>query len=504
MKKTKIKILLLKLILTIFLLNTNIGYCSDDTRPNIVFILTDDQRADTINETTMPTVYNEIFLNGTQFKNHFATTPICGPSRVSIFTGLHATEHGMPNNSSKEKVALNEYSIARKLKEAGYYTGLVGKFHNTSNGQFSKNRRSEFDFWVSHRKGSAHYKNLAVNKNGRFSRKSNFYVTNFWNRQAIGFINKASRTNKPFFLTLSHNAPHSPAIPDEKYKRNYNKREFNAAPTFLDLSDTGKADWVNKRKRNYSRNKRLMRSKEKNIKNFASKQLATLMSVDQGVKRIITRLKRLGLYENTIFIYMSDNGLMWGEHCLQSKNNVYEEATRIPLAISYPNPNKDESLFPKTEIDEITANIDIAPTLAALAGIDKNEYQVSGISLIDIINGRNLRDGILIQGNDLRKDKYVYIGYHTKEFMYSETEPNREEELYNTTLDPYEQENLANRPEFEDIKKELQIKLYKELVLHDQAEINPMTSHAKEVLALIAKDTENVNTENSYSEDSEH
>lgn len=465
MINSKIKILFLKLILTTILLNTNIAYSANDDRPNIVFILTDDQRINTIKE-YMPTTYSEIFLKGTQFTNHFATTPICGPSRISIFTGLYSTEHGMLYNGTHEKDTLNNYSIAKRLKDAGYYTGLVGKFHNTSNAVYSAKRRSEYNYWVSHRGGSARYTDLVVNENGKFSRKRNFYVTEFWNRKAIQFITKANKQKKPFFLTLSHNAPHSPALPDQEYKNRYNARNFIEPPSFLDTTDTGKSWWVNNRKRNFLNHKSLFNKKRNSIKKFAGKQLATLMSVDNGVKRIINKLKKLGLYNNTIFVFMSDNGLMWGEHCLQSKNNVYEETTRIPLAISYP---KNQEMFPVTTIDEITANIDIAPTFADIAGIDKEDYKVSGISLLDVIQNNNLRDGILFQGSWKDADE-VYSAYHTKDYVYSETGQDRYPELYNIKEDPYELKNIVGNEDYADIEEELRTKLYSELEQHDQTE----------------------------------
>ena len=174
MINSNIKVLLLKVILTIILINTNVAYCQStkntDTRPNIIFILTDDQRADTIKK-YMPVTYKEIFLKGTVFTNHFATTPICGPSRISILTGLYTTEHGMLDNADQEKPSLNEYSIAKRLKDSGYYTGHVGKFHNTSDGKYSPNRKSEYNYWVAHRGGSARYTDLVINENGKFSRK---------------------------------------------------------------------------------------------------------------------------------------------------------------------------------------------------------------------------------------------------------------------------------------------------------------------------------------------
>ena len=475
MINSNIKVLLLKVILTIILINTNVAYCQStkntDTRPNIVFILTDDQRADTIKK-YMPVTYKEIFLKGTVFTNHFATTPICGPSRISILTGLYTTEHGMLDNADQEKPSLNEYSIAKRLKDSGYYTGHVGKFHNTSDGKYSPNRKSEYNYWVAHRGGSARYTDLVINENGKFSRKRGFYVTEFWNRKALQFLDNAKKQHKPFFLTLSHNAPHSPALPDKAYEKRYNIREIKDVPSFLDIKDTGKPSWVNVQKQYFISKKKQLNKKKKNIKLFAGKQLATLMSIDDGVKKIVKKLKKLGLYENTVLVFMSDNGLMWGEHCLQSKNNTYEEATRIPLAISYP---KDRTLFPAKDVDEITANIDMAPTFADLAGIKKEDFEneVSGISLLDVIKGNNLRDGILLQGS-WNNSSLVYSGYHTKDYVYSETGHTKFKELYNIKLDPYELLNLANEPKYSDVQNELQAKLYNELAIHD-----PQGCHSK-------------------------
>ncbi len=466
------------IVLIIILLSTNVSNVFADDRPNIIFILTDDQRANTIQK-YMPTVYKQIFLKGTQFTNAYATTPICGPSRISILTGLYATEHGMLYNGTQEKSSLNEYSIAKQLKNSGYYTGHVGKFHNTSDGKFSANRQQEYDYWVSLRGGSAHYLNSVVNDNGRFSNKKNSYITTFWNRKALDFIDVAAETNKPFFLTLSHNAPHSPALPDKEYQNKYNARDVKVAPSFLDTSDTGKADFVNKTKQRFL-NIFYYNTKNKNIRTFAGKQLATLMSVDQGVKSIIKKLKAKKIYNNTVLIFMSDNGLMWGEHCLQSKNNTYQEATKIPLAISY---KKDSTLFPIEKNNDVVANIDIASTLAELANIDEEEYKTSGVSLLKTIRGESDREGVLIQGSWKFEGK-VYSAYHTKDYVYSETGHIKHPELYDLRSDPYELVNLASINDPEDpillIKENLKNSLDDELSLHDLNACHSMVCKGKE------------------------
>lgn len=468
MSNTKIKILFLKLILIVIILNTNTRQAlAADSKPNIVFILTDDQRLDTVKK-YMPTTYNEIFLKGTTFTNHYATTPICGPSRISIMTGLYTSEHGMLYNESKEKSTLHQYSIAKALKDSGYYTGMVGKFHNTSDGRYSEKRRQEYDYWVAQRGGSARYTDLVINENGKFSRKRSIYVTEYWNRKALQFLDKAKKKHKPFFLTLSHNAPHSPALPTKAYRTRYNEREVPSVPSFLDMNDTGKPSWVNMKKQNFARSAALYKSKAKNIKLFAAKQLATLMSVDNGVKQIIKKLKKLKLYDNTVLIFMSDNGLMWGEHCLQSKNNIYEESAKIPLAMAY---KKDPTMFPVMNINEMTANIDMAPTFAHIAGIAKEKYEnrVSGISLLDVINGNSEREGIILQGS--WNDKLtIYNAFHTKEFIYSETGYPIFEELYDVKTDNYELKNVADAPSFEEIKEDLKAKLHEELEIHDPNE----------------------------------
>ncbi len=459
------KNILLKLILIIILLNTNVTNAFSSSRPNIVFILTDDQRADTIKK-YMPTVYKQIFLKGTQFTNAYATTPICGPSRACILTGLYATEHGMLYNGTKEKSSLDEYSIAKRLKKSGYFTGHVGKFHNTSDGKYSAKRKSEYNYWVSLRGGSAHYLNSVVNNNGIFSNRGNSYITEYWNRKALDFIDLATKKGKPFFLTLSHNAPHSPALPDIEYKNRYKAKNLEMPPSFLDTSDTGKAEFVNKRKENFKNDLLLAAKKKKTIKLFATKQLATLMSVDQGVKQIIRKLKENKEYKNTIFIFMSDNGLMWGEHCLQSKNNIYEEASKIPLAISYA---KDTTLFPVGENDAIVANIDLAPTLAQIAGISEEDYQVSGVSLLKTITGESEREGILIQGS-WKDGENVYSAYHTKDYIYSKTGHIEHQELYNLANDPYELINLSSDDpanENWELQEKLKTSLEDNLLEHD-------------------------------------
>lgn len=459
MKKT-----LLKIILTIILLNLNIkdGICAPQ-RPNIIFILTDDQREDTIQK-YMPTVYKNIFKKGTVFSNAYATTPLCGPSRISIYTGLYSSEHGMHTNNATENNLYTNQSIARKLKQNGYFTGLVGKFHNTSNGKFSKNRKQEYNFWVSHKGGSARYLKTKANVNGIWANKSNQYITSFWNRMALEFIDAAKKSKKPFFLTLSHNAPHSPAIPDTAYKKKYSQKNIKLnSETFLNTSDTDKPRFVNDFVKEILNDNSVKVRKEKNIKKLAVNQVASLKTVDDGVKRIITKLKQEGLYNNTVIIFMSDNGLMWGEHCLTSKDYIYEEASHIPLAIYYP---KGTNLFPKRTEDQIVANIDIAPTLAELAGIEVKDTDYSGVSLIKTVNNESDREGILLQGH-LNSSYMVYTAYHTKDFIYAETGAEKYSELYDLSLDPYQTSNYTKDTMYEEIKTSLKEKFDIEVAKHD-------------------------------------
>lgn len=172
-------------------------------RPNFLIIITDDQRYDTLGR-FMPRTQLRIFDEGITFTNGFVTTPLCCPSRASILTGMYAHNTGVRVNQDE----LRKATFIQRLHEAGYFTGLVGKYLNSWNGS----ARPEYDFWVAMAGGGSRYFNPRLNVNGSWSEQRG-YMTYILRDYALRFLEKAAQQNKPFALIFAPNAPHSPFEP---------------------------------------------------------------------------------------------------------------------------------------------------------------------------------------------------------------------------------------------------------------------------------------------------
>jgi N-acetylglucosamine-6-sulfatase len=419
----------------ITLAGCDMEFLKADERPNFVVILTDDQRYDTMQY--MPHTKARIFDEGVTFNHGYATTPLCGPSRRSILTGMYAHTHGTLDNANED---FTEKTFIEYLKEEGYYTGLVGKYANTWKGE----PRPEFDYWVSFSKGESRYNNPALNVNGEWIRFQDRYITNVFGDYTLEFIEKASRKNGPFCLFFAPNAPHEPAVPaDEDKFTDIDLPE--RTPNFNEQDVSDKPNWLSKAPM-------LTDEDIANLDEFQRNQILTLFSLDRVIDSLITKLEDKRLLDNTVVIFLSDNGKLWGEHRRDTKNSVYEEATRIPFAVRYP------PLTSAARVEEHSvANIDIAPTLYELAGIPIPE-KVDGESLSGLLRSdgsESWRQGILIEGWPARG---VYSAYHTGDYVYVETVGDKPE-FYDLKKDPYQMENAAELAEYQSVIEQMRIKL---------------------------------------------
>lgn len=243
---------------------------SDDERPNFVIIVTDDQRFDTMQY--MPWTQKLIFDQGVTFEHGYITTPLCGPSRSSIFTGMYAHTHGVTENYVKES---KEVTFPEHLKKNGYYTGLVGKYSNTWKGE----HRPEFDFWVSFPRGQHRYNNALLNVNGEWIRHEREYITYTFGNYALEFIDKASKKRKPFCLCFTLTAPHEPAIPATEDK--YIELELpERPPNFNEEDISDKPDWMKK-------DGPIQGEALETLDAFRRKQILTLYAADRVIEQIM-------------------------------------------------------------------------------------------------------------------------------------------------------------------------------------------------------------------------
>lgn len=414
----------------------------NDTRPNFLIIITDDQRYDTMEY--MPNTQELIFDQGVTFSKGYVTTPFCCPSRASILTGMYAHNHWVHVNEDP----LEFGTMVEDIQRNGYYTGLVGKYLNSWKGD----ARPEYDFWVSFWGGTMKsYYDPDLNVNGTWSKHTG-YSTYLFRDYGLEFLDQAGQQSKPFLLVYAPNAPHAPFTPAEEDTglltdlAPYRPASFNEA----DIED---------KPASISNMAPLTEKDITSIDNTRRRQILTLMALDRTIPDIINKLKETGELDNTVIIFISDNGKHWGEHRLDSKSTAYEESVKVPFAIRYP------ALVPVPYVDDrVVANIDIAPTLYELSET-RIPDSVDGRSLVNMLQGgEDWRDHILLEA---WPDRGAWSAIHTGEYIYIETEDDLAE-FYDLNLDPFEMDNAISDPQYQQTIATLQQYL--------QAERQPRTS----------------------------
>ena len=451
-----------RMVTTCFLLACSLLWCDglaargaeNQPRPNIVVVLIDDLRWDEVGCAGHPFVktphIDRIAGEGTMFRNAFATTPLCSPSRASFLTGLYAHTHGITDNTNRSAHSHQLNTFPRQLHDAGYETAYVGKWHMGND----DTRRPGFDYWVSI-KGQGESLNPEINDNGKRA-KIPGYITDILNSHATSFVER--KRSKPFCLYLSHKAIHpnlvqrddgslsDPAaanfIPAERHKNLYDNAKMTRRPSagipphdkpalqrkIGDLPplgpDTGSSD--------------------KTILG----RLRMLAAVDEGIGQIIDALQETGQLDNTVFVVASDNGYFNGEHGLSVERRLaYEETARILLAMRYPRLVKKGTKF-----DQLILNIDLAPTLLDMAGVTP-KTKMQGQSIVPLLQDKpvNWRTSFLIEYyTDTVFPRVLTMGYkavRTDRFKYIHyTELEGMDELYDLQADPYEMTNLIDEP----------------------------------------------------------
>ncbi|MBX7137936.1 MAG: sulfatase-like hydrolase/transferase [Oligoflexia bacterium] len=384
---TLLRSALLSLIGSIFLIGiahfSAPASAADALRPNFLIIITDDQRYDDM--PVMEYTHGKIFNEGCNFTKAYVTTPLCCPSRTSILTGKYASQHGVLNNSTPIR---SQTTFPQILKREGYYTGLVGKFLNSSLGL----PRPEYDFWASFRGGNPGYDAPLMNINGVVKRERG-YSTYIFRDYALKFLDQAAQQPNPFMLYLAFNAPHRPASPapeDREAKLPLHTKQARIMRRGSRLQLAANSQKLEP----YRGGRGLLRHR------------LTLLAVDRSIRTIIETLKSKGILDNTVVFFISDNGLFRGEHRLLGKLQPYEEAVHVPFAVRYP------PVFEPQRSTRLVANIDIAPTILQLAGIPIPS-DMAGRSLTDAVSAAEWRKELLLEGFSRSKRNGHFVAIHT-------------------------------------------------------------------------------------------
>ena len=439
---------------------------------NIIIILSDDHRYDMMGFMDRAPEFLEtpnmdrMAAQGAHVRNAFVTTSLCSPSRASILTGQYAHRHGVVDNTSPIPEGTVFFPV--HLQRAGYRTAWVGKWHM---GEDSDAVQPGFDHWVSFR-GQGVYENPTLNLNG-VQRKIDGYTTDVLTDEALSWLRTQGATpaDKPFFLVLSHKAVHAEFIPAPRHKGRYASVTVPNPPTMANTEENyrDKPLWTREQRGSWHGVDHLYHG-AMDFNEFYRRYSETLLALDESIGRVLDEVQRSGLTDNTLVLYMSDNGFSFGEHGLIDKRHAYEESIRIPMIAWGPG-----YIEPGSVITPMVRNIDIAPTMLELAGAQPLN-NMDGKSVLPILRGAPVAD----QGDflyeyywenafphtptvfALRESRYKYIYYH------GVWDTN---ELYDLEQDPDERTNLIGVPEHKDRVTAMRNRLFDRLVATDGMQI---------------------------------
>lgn len=430
-------------------------------RRNVVFILSDDHRYDAMGFMGHPFLktpaMDSMARNGVHLKNAFVTTSLCSPSRASILTGLYTHKHRVIDNN--RLVPEGTRFFPEWLQASGYATAYIGKWHM---GGDSDEPRPGFDHWVSFR-GQGHYlppgPNYRLNVNGKKVPQKG-YITDELTDYAVDWLKTQNPSEKPFFLYLSHKAVHANFTPAERHEDTYLNSPFEKPASEANTPDNydGKPRWL-RDQRNSWHGVDFPYHSELDVERYYKRYCESLLGVDDSIRRVLDQLKVMGIHDETLVIYMGDNGFMFGEHGLIDKRVAYETSIRVPMIMQCPDLFKGG-----TVVDQVVANIDVGPTIMEAAGL-KTPSHMDGQSFVDIARGidgpwrkyflyvyyweKNFPQSPTVFC--LRGDKFKYMTY----YGLWDTD-----ELYNIQDDPTESNNLIADPAYEGIAAEMESQLY--------------------------------------------
>ena len=424
--------------------------------PNVIVILVDDLRWDDLGIEGHPFVetpaIDRLAREGVRFRNAFATTPLCSPSRAAILTGQYVHTNGIIDNTARDSASHRLPTFARPLAEAGYRTGFFGKWHMGND----DSPRPGFTHWVAMR-GQGEAIDPVFNVDGKRGKEIG-YVTDLLTDHVVSFLHQSA--GKPFLVFLAHKALHPNIvqrddgstgavagqpegfIPAPRHRGRYANavvpRRPNAVPRVVGKPallrplegvpplgpTTGTPD--------------------KDVRD----RLEMLLAVDESLARLIDTLKAMGEYQRTAIILTSDHGYFYGEHHLNDERRLaYEETARIPLIVRYP-PVTVAGATPT----QLVQTIDLAPTILELAGV-RDTVKREGRSLVPLLRGGGAevpwRHSVLIEYwsdtvfprirtmgyQAIRTERHKYIHYLELRGM---------DELYDLESDPFEMTNLID------------------------------------------------------------
>ncbi len=434
------------------------------SRPNIVVIETDDQRADDLR--AMPNVGRLLAAQGTSFLNSFVANSLCCPSRATFLTGQYSHNNGVWNNAPPQGgwEALRPTqgnTLPAWLQEVGYATIEIGKYLN----RYGKARRTEvpqgWTDWHGAVGNSAYrYTDFRLNENGRLVTYHGVYQTDLYAQKAISLINRYSAGGQPFFLWLTFTAPHtgdtrdpndpvdfSTPSPAPRDRNRFARLPLPKPPSYNEADVSDKPRYI-------QRQPLIDADTEAKIQESHQQRLESLLSVDRAVARIVASLEGAHTLENTLIVFTSDNGYLEGEHRITSGMQLaYEPSIRVPLIMRGP------GVPAHRVVRTLVSNVDLAPTFVDVAGARAHRL-LDGRSLIPLLRNPDLRwsRDLLIE-SPLGSPERAFTAIRTDRYLWIEYTEQGARELYDLARDPYELTSLHTDPAFASVRETLAQKL---------------------------------------------
>ncbi len=440
-----------------------LAVCGSET-PNIVFVLIDDLRHDTFSHMNHPFVetphIDGLATGGMRFTNAFVTTSLCSPSRASFLTGQFMHHHKVVDNA--DLMPQGTVTFPQLLQTANYETAFIGKWHM---GGSSDEARPGFDHWVSFRgQGTYAPDGQQLNVNGHHVSRQK-YMTDELTDYAVDWIHEQS-TDQPFLLYLSHKGVHGLYDPAPRHRDRYVDAPIPTLPSY-DSAD--QPMWVHDQRNSWHGVEFPYHGRSgQTVAQMYRHYCEMILSIDDSIGRVMQTLRQKGVDKNTLVIFTSDGGHLWGEHGLIDKRCAYEESIRIPMLAHCPN-----MITSGSRCEQIISNIDVAPTLLQLAGVTA-PAAMDGRSFLPLLKQTATYP---VQHNSLlyeyywepafpqtpttfslRDERYKLIQYHG---IWDS------DELFDLQEDPAETTNLIHRPEHQRQAAAMRRRLHERLLETD-------------------------------------
>ncbi|MEK6328726.1 MAG: sulfatase [Actinomycetota bacterium] len=430
-------------------------------RPNVVVIETDDQTVESMR--VMDNVNSLIGGQGVTFENSFVNYSLCCPSRATFLTGQYMHNHGVlgnapPNGGFGRFQALHgNNNLAVWLQDSGYYTGMIGKYLNG----YSNNPRVPpgWSEWRAAAPDTQEVYNYTLNENGtlvHYGQNPADFKQDVLTGKAVGFVNRRAPLPRPFFLWLTYTAPHGggpnpnpnppfncngTAKPAPRHAHAFDSEPLPRPANFNEADVSDKPAEIRNRAR-------LSAGQIADIQRKYRCRLESILSVDEGVKKIVDALRAKGELADTVLMFTSDNGFFHGEHRIPSgKMHIYEESIRVPLAMRGPG-------IPRgVNVSDLSINADLSPTIVEAANASPG-LVMDGRSLTPVAQQPGLE-----QGRELLIEQPSFAAIRTERYMYAE-HGTGEQELYDLNNDPFELQSRHNAPAYASIKAQLAARLH--------------------------------------------